>query len=121
VFAALASLALALGSSVRRRRRDLALLKTFGFTRRQLAATVCWQAIATVAAGLLVGVPLGIVAGRWLWNLFARELDVVPEPTTPVLLILAISALALLVGILAAAIPARVARRVQPARILRTE
>ncbi|MEX1009569.1 MAG: ABC transporter permease [Acidimicrobiia bacterium] len=121
VFAALASLALTLGSSVRRRRHDLALLKTLGFTRRQLAATVRWQASVTVAVGLLVGVPVGIIAGRWLWGVFARGLDVVPEPSTPFLLILAISALALLVGILAAAIPARVAQRVRPARILRTE
>ena len=52
VFAALASLALTLGSSVRRRRHDLALLKTLGFTRRQLAATVRWQASVTVVAGL---------------------------------------------------------------------
>ncbi len=121
VFAALASLALTLGSSVRRRRRDLALLKTLGFTRRQLSATVRWQASVTVGVGLLVGVPLGIIAGRWLWNVFARQLDVVPEPSTPFLLVLVISILALVVGILAAAIPARVARRVQPARILRTE
>ena len=110
MFASLASLALTLGSSVRRRRHDLALLKTLGFTRRQLSATVRWQASVTVAAGLLVGVPLGIIAGRWLWEVFARQLDVVPEPSTPYLLVLAISVLALLVGILAAAIPARVAR-----------
>ena len=121
VFASLASLALTLGSSVRRRRHDLALLKTLGFTRRQLAATVRWQASVTVAAGLLVGVPLGVIAGRWLWEVFARQLDVVPDPSTPFLLVLVISVLALLVGILAAAIPARVARRVRPARILRTE
>ena len=110
VLAALASLALTLGSSVRRRRHDLALLKTLGFTRRQLAATVRWQASVTVAAGLLVGVPLGIIAGRWLWDVFARQLDVVPDPSTPFLLVLVISVLALVVGILAAAIPARVAR-----------
>jgi hypothetical protein len=121
VVAALASLALALGSSVRRRRHDLALLKTLGFTRRQLAATVRWQATVTVVAGLLVGVPLGVIAGRWLWDVFARDLDVVPEPSTPFVLLLAISAVALVVGILAAAIPARAARRVRPARILRSE
>ena len=83
VFAALASLALTLGSSVRRRRHDLALLKTLGFTRRQLAATVRWQASVTVVAGLVVGVPLGVIAGRWLWEVFARDLDVVPDPSTP--------------------------------------
>ncbi len=92
VFAALASLALTLGSSVRRRRHDLALLKTLGFTRRQLAATVRWQASVTVVAGLVVGVPLGVIAGRWLWDVFARDLDVVPDPSTPFLLLLVISA-----------------------------
>jgi len=121
VLAALASLALTLGSSVRRRRHDLALLKTLGFTRRQLGATVRWQATVTVVAGLIVGVPLGVIAGRWLWDVFARDLDVVPEPSTPFVLLLAISAVALAVGILAAAIPARAARRVRPARILRSE
>ena len=84
VFAALASLALTLGSSVRRRRHDLALLKTLGFTRRQLAATVRWQASVTVVAGLVVGVPLGVIAGRWLWDVFARDLDVVPDPVDAV-------------------------------------
>ena len=35
---AISALVLTLTSSVRRRRRDLALLKALGFTRRQLAA-----------------------------------------------------------------------------------
>jgi hypothetical protein len=61
---ALGSLWLTLMSSVRRRRADLALLKTLGFTRRQLSATVAWQATAAVAAGAAVGVPLGIALGR---------------------------------------------------------
>jgi hypothetical protein len=45
---AFAGLAFTLIASVRRRRRDLAVLKTLGFTRRQLAGTVAWQ--ASVAA-----------------------------------------------------------------------
>ena len=40
---ALTALGLTLAASVRRRRRDLALLKTLGFIRRQLLATVAWQ------------------------------------------------------------------------------
>ena len=50
--AALLSLGLALAASVRRRRIDLALLKVLGFTRRQLGATVRWQAGSTVLVGL---------------------------------------------------------------------
>ena len=68
-------------ASVRRRRRDLALLKTLGFTRRQLAATVAWQSTIAVGIGVIIGVPLGIVAGRALWTAFAHELHVVPQPT----------------------------------------
>jgi hypothetical protein len=45
---------------MRRRRRDLALLKALGFTRRQISATIAWQATSTVAVGLLIGVPVGI-------------------------------------------------------------
>jgi hypothetical protein len=119
--AAFGSLGLALAASVRRRRRDLALLKTLGFTGRQVGATVRWQAALTVLTGLVVGVPLGIVAGRTLWVLFADQLEVVPHSATPFLAIAAISMVALLVGMLAAAIPARVARRVQPAIALRSE
>src|SRR5256885_12986605 len=41
---AILALGLTLTASVRRRRHDLALLKTLGFTKRQLAAAVAWQA-----------------------------------------------------------------------------
>ena len=69
---AVAGLGLTLVASVRRRRRDFALLKTLGFTRRQLAGAVAWQSTVIAAAGLVIGVPLGIAAGRWLWLAFAR-------------------------------------------------
>ena len=109
--ASLASLGLALATSVRRRRRDLSLLKVLGFTGHQVGATVRWQAAVTVAVGVLVGVPLGIIGGRVLWVLFAGQLDVLPEPSTPLLLIAAIAAAAFAVGLLAAALP----RRARPA------
>ena len=41
---AVAALGHTLVSSIRRRRRDLATLKTLGFTRGQVSATVAWQA-----------------------------------------------------------------------------
>ena len=64
---AVTALGLTLVASVRRRRRDFALLKTLGFTRGQLAAAVAWQSSAIAVIGLVAGVPLGIAAGRWLW------------------------------------------------------
>ena len=72
-------------ASVRRRRRDLALLKTLGFTRRQLSACIAWQSSASVLTGLVIGIPLGIVIGRWLWLTFAREIYAVPSATIPTL------------------------------------
>jgi hypothetical protein len=47
-------------TSVRRRRRDLAILKTLGFTRGQVSATVAWQATTLAVVALLVGMPLGV-------------------------------------------------------------
>ena len=84
---ALASLALALTAAVHRRRRDLALLKALGFTRRQISATVAWQATSIIAVGLVIGVPIGVVLGRLTWKLFAGQLDVVAEPVVPVIAI----------------------------------
>jgi hypothetical protein len=107
-------------TSVRRRRRELAILKTVGFVARQVRATVAWQATALACAGLLVGVPLGLLAGRWAWILFASEVAIVPVPVISPLALLAIPVV-LLVANAIAAIPARSAARTQPAVILRSE
>jgi hypothetical protein len=78
---AIVALALTLVASVRRRRRDLALLKALGFTPRQLARVVAWQATShRTRRRILVGVPLGILIGRQLWTLFARSINAVPDP-----------------------------------------
>jgi hypothetical protein len=118
---AVLALGLTLLTSVRRRRRELALLKTLGFTRRQLAATVAWQASVAVAFGVLVGVPLGIVLGRALWNRFATALHVVPHPTVPALTIALIGCGALVLANLAAAIPGLQAARTPSALLLHEE
>jgi len=81
---ALVALGLTLAASVRRRRRDLALLKTFGFTHGQLAAAVAWQASVVAVIGILVGVPVGIIVGRWLWIVFAKAINAVPSPSVSV-------------------------------------
>ena len=115
---ALLALALTLFSSVRRRRHELALLKTLGFTRRQLAAVVAWQSTIAVGIGTLVGVPVGIVVGRSLWNLFAHAIDAVPQPTVPTLTVALIVVGALFLANLVAAIPARQAARTRTAVLL---
>jgi hypothetical protein len=118
---AMTALALTLAASVRRRRRDLALLKTLGFTQRQLAAALAWQASISALVGVIVGVPAGIVLGRWLWNLFARQIYAVPEPTVPALTVVLIGIGTVVLANLVAAIPARMASRTSTALMLRAE
>jgi FtsX-like permease family len=116
-----AALGLTLVASVRRRRRDLALLKTLGFTRGQLAAAVAWQSTVVAVVGLVIGVPLGIAAGRWLWLAFARELSAVPDPVVPTASIALAAVTALVLANLVAAVPGRQAARTPAALLLRAE
>jgi len=118
---AVAALGFTLIASVRRRRRDLALLKTLGFTPGQLAATVAWQATVAAVVGVVVGVPVGIALGRWLWDLFARAIYAVPEPSVPVLAVVVVGVGALVLANLVAAVPGQVAARTATAHVLRAE
>jgi hypothetical protein len=118
---AVLSLAVALLASVRQRRRQLALLKALGLTRRQVRETVAWQASIILLVAAAVGVPLGIAAGRWAWTSFAASLGVVPVTVVPGLALL-VGVIALLAaGNLLAAVPASVAARTRPAALLRAE
>ena len=118
---AVAALGLTLVASVRRRRRELALLKSFGFTQRQLAAAVAWQSTVIVVIGLVAGIPLGIAFGRFLWQLFAHQLSVVVDPTIPAVPILFVAVAALVLANLVAALPGRSAARTPTALVLRAE
>jgi len=118
---AIAALGLTLTASVRRRRHDLALLKTLGFTQRQLAAAVACQASVAAVVGIVIGVPLGIVLGRWLWTLFARQIYAVPQPSVPVLSMTLVAIGALVLANVVATLPGRSAARTPTAILLRAE
>ncbi len=106
---AIATVAHALVTAVRRRRRDLALLKTLGFTRRQVSASVAWQATTFGVLALLVGIPVGIVIGRWAWTSLADDLGTVAEPIEPVLALVLGVPLVLLIANAVAFVPGRIA------------
>jgi hypothetical protein len=108
---AIVALALTLAASVRRRRRDLALLKTLGFTQRQPAAIT----------GVIVGIPLGVVVGRELWMLFAHNLNAVHDPSAPAVPVTIVALGALVFANLVAALPGRSAARTPTALVLRAE
>jgi ABC-type lipoprotein release transport system permease subunit len=118
---AVVALGLTLVASVRRRRRDLALLKTLGFTGRQVSASVAVQATVVGFVGLLAGLPLGIALGRWLWVLFAHQIGAVPAPTVPVVALVLVGVVALLLVNAVAILPGRAAARTPTALVLRAE
>jgi hypothetical protein len=118
---ACATVAHALVTTARRRRRDFAVLRTIGFTRRQSRLAVAWQATMLVVVGIVVGVPLGIAAGRLAWRWLADDFPVVYVPPLALVAVVLVVPIALLVANALAAGPARSVARIRPAEALRTE
>jgi hypothetical protein len=123
LLAALAAGTLAhlLVTSIARRRRDFAILKTIGFSRMQVSTAVAWQATTIAATALLFGLPLGVAGGRWIWSGFAGQLGVVSTPAADVSLVLLIIPATILLANLIAVAPGRIAARLKPAPVLRAE
>ena len=119
--AAVLSLAITVLADVRRRRRELALLKALGMTRRQVRAIVAWQTSITLSIAVLTGIPLGIVAGRLAWRAFAGSLGVAPVTVVPILLAAVGAAVLLIAGNALTSVPGTIAARTSPSIALRTE
>jgi putative ABC transport system permease protein len=107
--------------SVSRRRREIGLLKVLGFVNRQVAAVVAWQATTLALVGIVIGVPLGLVAGQAIWRAFANNLGAVPVSVVPIWLVGLLVAGVIVFANLIAIGPALVARRSKPATLLRTQ
>jgi len=86
-----------------------------------LSATVASQATTVAAVGLLAGVPLGLGAGRFIYNLFADNLGVVSDVVTPVGITVLVVPAAIVLANLVAALPGWTAARTRPALVLRAE
>lgn len=119
VLLGLATLVHALLSSIGRRRRDLAILSALGFVRRQVSATVAWQATTVSALTLVIGLPLGVTVGRWAWIIFADQLGVDPSPVVPRVAVLTAIPALLVMANLIALLPGGLAGRIAPAEALR--
>jgi FtsX-like permease family len=119
--AAVLSLTLTVLGLVRRRRRELALLKAIGMTRGQIRAVVAWQTTLTLLIAVLIGGPLGIIGGRLAWHAFAGSLGVVPLVEVPLPALVGGLAVLVVAGNVLAALPATVAARTRPGIGLRTE
>jgi ABC-type lipoprotein release transport system permease subunit len=118
---ALTGLAHALVNAVRRRARDLAILKALGFAPRQVRATVAWQASTLAIVGLVFGLPLGVIVGRLTWSTIARNTGLGTGVTIPALALTLIVPAALLLVNAVAYFPARAAARMRAGTALATE
>jgi ABC-type lipoprotein release transport system permease subunit len=111
----------AMVSAVHRRSHEIAVLKTLGFARRQVRHVITWQALTFAVLALVVGVPVGIAAGRTAWAVAASQLGVVDRVTMPLVAAFAGCAALVAAMLLVALVPAHLARRVPVATVLRRD
>ncbi len=100
-----------LPASVRARRQELGVLRALGCDGRQLRAIIHWQTILASALVLLLGIPAGIVAGRWVVGRLTHTLGIVPGATVPLSLLVSMAVAVVVVANVLAVIPARQAAR----------
>ena len=98
----------------RRRRHDLAILRAIGFTRRQRALAITWQATLLTIVGLVVGIPLGIACGRLVWRWLADSFPVAYVPPLALAAVLIVIPIAIVLAPVLAAHPPT--RRPDPPR-----
>jgi hypothetical protein len=116
-----ALLAYVVTTAMRERRHDLAVLRALGFTRSATRATVAVGALSVVATTLLVGVPVGIIAGKAAWHAYARELGVLDESFVAPLELAGLILGACITALLVAMAAARATLRRGVSDVLRTE
>ncbi|WP_205856484.1 ABC transporter permease, partial [Phytoactinopolyspora endophytica] len=118
---ALGAVGHALGTAVRRRRHDVAVLRAVGMTRRQARGVVVTQATVLALVGLVVGVPLGVALGRTVWRYVADTTPLFYAPPTALLALLLGIPVALLAVNLLAAWPGHRAASMRVGHVLRAE
>jgi FtsX-like permease family len=111
----------ALFSSVYRRRRDFAVMQSLGVTRSGVRAMIAAHATVVGVAGLLVGVPIGLIAGRAGWQAITDRVPLTFRSPLTAIAVVVVIPIALIAANLLAIIPARRASKVQPALVLRSE
>jgi hypothetical protein len=115
------TLAHLLFTSVRRRLRDLMVLRVLGFTGGEVRAAVSWMSVTVTALGLAAGIPAGLICGRVAWRFLTAELGVAPQVVAPVSSFVLLVAAGLALAVAVTAVPGLRASRIRPAAILRAE
>ncbi len=108
-----------LALSVIERRREIGLLRALGLSRRQLRASIRWEAVVVALLGTVLGIVLGLAFG-WV-VVDAIRSDGVNLFSVPVVELVAFVVVAGLAGVVAAVVPARSAAGVDVLAAITTE
>jgi ABC-type lipoprotein release transport system permease subunit len=108
-------------TSSRRRRRDFAILRTLGLKRRDARLLLNAQGSMIGLVGLVVGIPVGVAAGRTIWRLVTERVPLANVPPFALVAVaLTVPITAIIVNALAVG-PGRGVVRRSPAEELRSE
>lgn len=83
------------------------MLRAIGFRPLQVAACLAWQAVTVSVVALLIGIPLGVAAGRWSWRWVADATPLLYVPPLAATVVLVSIPAALFLANAMAALPAR--------------
>lgn len=97
--------------AVSERTREFGLLRAVGMTARQVAAMVCWESVIITVSGALLGTAVGIGLGAALASAITVQQAGIATIVLPARQLLLDLALASTAGLVAAAVPARRAAR----------
>jgi putative ABC transport system permease protein len=122
-FALLGTLGLAhvLLVSTRRRAREFAILSALGLYRSQLRSIVWCQALTLIGIGLVVGVPVGLLAGRVAWKAAIGGVGMIVSPISPWSALALFVVAAVLCTWMISLAPGAWAARTRPDRLLHAE
>jgi putative ABC transport system permease protein len=104
--------------SVYERTREIGMLRAIGMTRRQVRRMIRQESIITALIGAAVGLPLGIFLAA-LVNRALSEYDV--RFAIPWVQLIVLTIVAIVIGILAAIMPARRAAKLDPLQAIAYE
>jgi ABC-type antimicrobial peptide transport system permease subunit len=110
-----------LASSVRRRRRDIAVWRALGMTTGNARTAVLAEATTIALVGTVAGVPVGIVLGRLSWKAISDRIPLAFVAPLAVGALALVVAIAFVLANVLAILPGRHAARLRPAAVLRAE
>jgi ABC-type lipoprotein release transport system permease subunit len=108
-------------TSMRNRRRDVAIVRSLGADRSWITRAVHWQSTSFTLLPIAVGTPIGLILGQLVFKRFADSVGAVDDASIPFVLVAVIVVCLILLANVVAAVPARSARRLAPSTLLQSE